>query len=111
MRIINSHIGIMLILVILISGCTGTTNSISIKELSTNPQKYVGKNVTLTGTMAFFSAAYYIMDGEGYYFYVVINNERIFDSEKTYTITGTINFVSDDPINVQTHRDYSITIS
>jgi hypothetical protein len=76
------------------------TNITDITELNLNPENYLGKNITISGTAGQGSNTCYVQDkGEGIYHenYVLIDNEgyyiyattkRIFEYGNTYTLSG-----------------------
>jgi starvation-inducible outer membrane lipoprotein len=87
----------LILLVILISGCTGL-GSTSLKELSTEPEKYLDKEVTITGKIELYvsDTGYAIQDDEGYFMVVEIPKNRLFERGKTYTVDGIVRYRADN---------------
>ncbi len=83
---------------VVISGCTNFTKSLlgnSIKDISQNKDKYLGKELTITGEYSvyvsfdFVNGIGLLKDEEGYYVYVN-NCQRSFENGRVYTVSGVL---------------------
>lgn len=98
-------LGILVIFGVLANSSNISNNSVSVKELSLNPERYLYKEITLTGKVDLsVSSDYRIWDNAGYSFPFNIKVARPAYGQK-YTITGVVE------VDGNTKEGYSLFVT